>query len=102
MVIVQYSSQSKPLLTIDDAIKANSTYPYPGEANVVVVGDANGMFMKCASNFHLTLCTSIDNRYKHVYLYNKYNSPNIICQIHSYHKNALTDTLKCVQSISFK
>ena len=42
MVTVQYSSQSKPLLTIDDAIKANSTYPYPGENDILKVGDANG------------------------------------------------------------
>ena len=44
MVTVQYSSQAKPLLTIADAIKANSIYDYPGEANVLNVGDANGMF----------------------------------------------------------
>ena len=44
MVTVQYSSQTKPLLTIDDAIKANSVYPYPGDANVLNVGDANGVF----------------------------------------------------------
>ena len=44
MVTVQYSSQTKPLLTIDDAIKANSMYPYPGDANVLNVGDANGVF----------------------------------------------------------
>ena len=45
MVTVQYSSQTKPLLTIDDAIKANSIYPYPGDANVLNVGDANGVFI---------------------------------------------------------
>ena len=42
MVAVQYSSESKPILTIADAIKANSFYPYPGEGNVMIVGDANG------------------------------------------------------------
>ena len=45
MVTVQYSSQTKPLLTIADAIKANSIYPYPGEANILNVGDANGVFI---------------------------------------------------------
>ena len=44
MVTVQYSSQTKPLLTIADAIKANSIYPYPGDVNVLNVGDANGVF----------------------------------------------------------
>ena len=44
MVTVQYSSQSKPLLTIDDAIKANSFYSCPGESHILKVGDANGMF----------------------------------------------------------
>ena len=45
MVTVQYSSQTKPLLTIADAIKANSIYGYPGEANILNVGDANGVFI---------------------------------------------------------
>ena len=45
MVTVQYSSQTKPLLTIADAIKANSIYPYPGDVNVLNVGDANGVFI---------------------------------------------------------
>ena len=44
MVAVQYSSEDKPLLTIADAIKANSYYPYPGEGNVLTVGDANGTY----------------------------------------------------------
>ena len=44
MVTVQYSSESKPLLTIEDAIKANSFYPYPENANILNVGDANGEF----------------------------------------------------------
>ena len=44
MVTVQYSSQTKPLLTIADAIKANSIYDYPGAANVLNVGDAKGVF----------------------------------------------------------
>ena len=44
MVTVQYSSQTKPLLTIADAIEANSIYEYPGEANILNVGDANGTF----------------------------------------------------------
>ena len=45
MVTVQCSSQTKPLLTIADAIKANSIYPYPGDVNVLNVGDANGVFI---------------------------------------------------------
>ena len=45
MVTVQYSSQTKPLLTIADAIKADSIYPYPGDVNVLNVGDANGVFV---------------------------------------------------------
>ena len=49
MVTVQYSSQTKPLLTIADAIKANSIYGYPGEANVLNVGDANGAFATYSS-----------------------------------------------------
>ena len=49
MVAVQYSSESKPILTIADAIKANSFYPYPGEGNVMIVGDANGTLIQYAS-----------------------------------------------------
>ena len=45
MVTVQYSSESKPILTIADAIKADSLYPYPGEGNVLMVGDANGVLI---------------------------------------------------------
>ena len=44
MVTVQYSSQSKPLLTIEDGIEANSFYSYPGDSNILNVGNANGMF----------------------------------------------------------
>ena len=45
MVTVQYSSQTKPLLTIADAIKANSIYDYPNATNILNVGDANGVFI---------------------------------------------------------
>ena len=47
MVTVQYSSETKPILTIADAIKADSLYPYPGEGNVLMVGDANGVLIMC-------------------------------------------------------
>ena len=53
MVTVQYSSESKPLLTIEDAIEANSFYPYPGDSNVLNVGNANGVFTVAAS---ITMC----------------------------------------------
>ena len=46
-VTVQYSSQAKPLLTIADAIEAGSIYDYPVEANALIVGDANGVFIMC-------------------------------------------------------
>ena len=45
MVNVQHSSETKPILTIADAIKADSLYPYPGEGNVLMVGDANGVLI---------------------------------------------------------
>ena len=48
MVAVQYSSQSKPLLTIDDAIKADSYYSFPGKLAILKVGNANGMFTVAA------------------------------------------------------
>jgi len=42
MVKIQYKSKGKPILTIADAIKNNSFYDFPGEANAIVVGDAKG------------------------------------------------------------
>jgi len=44
MVKIQYKSKGKPILTIADAIKNNSFYDYPGEANAIVVGDAKGCY----------------------------------------------------------
>ena len=61
MVTVQYSSESKPILTIADAIKANSFYPYPGEGNVMIVGDANGTLIQYASK----TCTVTLHIYQH-------------------------------------
>ena len=57
MVTVQYSSQTKPLLTIADAIKANSLYDYPGEFSALKVGDANGVFILSISFFKV--CVNI-------------------------------------------
>jgi len=44
MVNIQYKSKGKPILTIADAIKDNSFYDFPGEANAIVVGDAKGCY----------------------------------------------------------
>ena len=41
-VDVSYESVGAPLLTIKDAIAANSFYDSPGEQDVVKIGDAEG------------------------------------------------------------
>ena len=43
LVKIQYSSKGKPILTIADALEANSVYDYPGEGNILMAGDAKGM-----------------------------------------------------------
>ena len=76
MVTVQYSSKSKPLLTIDDAIKANSFYPCPGESDILKVGDANGMFTVATrvAMFKNSICDWLwENRSKsHIWYFENY------------------------------
>ena len=43
MVKIQYKSKGKPILTVADALQANSTYEYPGEGNILMAGDAKGV-----------------------------------------------------------
>jgi len=45
MVKIQYKSKGKPILTIADALQANTTYEYPGEGNVLMAGDAKGVYI---------------------------------------------------------
>jgi len=45
MVKIQYKSKGKPILTIADAIRNNSFYDFPGEANAIIVGDAKGFLL---------------------------------------------------------
>jgi len=43
MVKIQYKSKGKPILTIADALQANSAFAYPGEGNILIAGDAKGV-----------------------------------------------------------
>ena len=43
MVKIQYTSKGKPILTVADAIQNNSFYDFPGEAQILTVGDAKGV-----------------------------------------------------------
>ncbi|XP_065894835.1 uncharacterized protein [Dysidea avara] len=48
LVKIQYSSKGKPILTIADALEANSVYDYPGEGNILMAGDAKDAIQKSA------------------------------------------------------
>jgi len=45
LVKIQYSSKGKPIMTISEALQANSVHNYPGEGNVLISGDAKGVLI---------------------------------------------------------
>ncbi|XP_065883616.1 xanthine dehydrogenase-like isoform X2 [Dysidea avara] len=79
MVKIQYTSKGKPILTVADAIQNNSFYDFPGEAQILTVGDAKGAIsnsahtisgnISCGTQYHFhmetqtSLCIPEDDSY---------------------------------------